>query len=89
MTSQRSPLPAMLLLALCLAGCATAQQQQAATIGGIQGAAVGAAAGSINHNSVEGAIVGGIIGATSAAILNQPQATTQPFNMQQQDPSEE
>lgn len=77
----RASLPA-LLLASALAACASVEQQQAATLGGVQGAAVGAVAGSANGNSVGGAIVGGIIGATSAAIMNQPQAATQPFRMQ-------
>jgi len=86
---QTKRLPALLLLSLSLTACASVQQQQATTIGGIQGAAAGAAVGAANGNTASGAIVGGLIGATTAAILNQPQASTQPFNMQQQDDEEQ
>jgi len=87
---QTRHLATLLLLSLSLTACASVQQQQATTIGGIQGAAAGAAVGAANGNTASGAIIGGIIGATSAAILNQPQASsTQPFHMQQQNDEEQ
>jgi len=62
--------------------CSTVQQQQAATMGGIQGAATGAVIGSRNNNSIEGAVIGGVIGATTGAILASPQAGPQPIQLQ-------
>jgi len=64
-----------------LAGCASVQQQQAATMGGVQGAAVGAAVGAHNNNTLGGAVVGGIIGATTAAVMSAPN-TSAPFYLQ-------
>jgi Glycine zipper len=63
---------------LPLAGCATVEQQQAATMGGIQGAAVGAAVGAAGHHPVEGAAVGAAVGAATGAILASPQLGPQP-----------
>ncbi len=65
----------MLLTAfmLPLAGCATVQQQQATTMGGLQGAAVGAAIGAASHHPIRGAAVGAAVGAATGAILSSPQ----------------
>jgi len=82
------PIITLLLLgfaALSLNGCSTVQQQQAATMGGIQGAATGAVIGSRNNNSIEGAVIGGVIGAATGAILASPQTGSQPIQTQAND----
>jgi len=74
----------MLLLAtIALTACATVEQQQTTTMGGIQGATAGAIIGSRNGNTLGGAVLGGVIGATTAAVLSSPQGSgTQPIFMQ-------
>ena len=79
------PITALLVLgfvSLVLNGCSTVQQQQAATMGGMQGAATGAVIGSQSNNTVKGAVIGGVIGAATAAVLAGPQAGSQPIQMQ-------
>jgi len=70
---------------MALAACASVEQQQATTMGGIQGAATGAVIGSRNNNTVSGAVLGGVIGATTAAVLSSPQSASQPIFIQSPD----
>lgn len=73
----------VLACALSLAACASVEQQQAVTMGGVQGAAVGAAVGARNNGALSGAVLGGVIGATTAAVFSQPQTPSQPMFMQE------
>lgn len=78
-------LPTFVLLltgCVCLAGCATTEQQQATTMGAVQGAAVGAAVGSRNNSVLGGAVLGAVMGGTTAAILSQPASSAQPMFVQ-------
>ncbi|OIO68134.1 MAG: bacteriocin [Zetaproteobacteria bacterium CG12_big_fil_rev_8_21_14_0_65_55_1124] len=67
---------------LLLASCSTVQQQQATTMGGIQGATTGAVIGAASNKPVQGAVIGAVIGATTGAILSSPQPASQPIASQ-------
>lgn len=57
------------IFTMLVAGCATTEQERAATTGAVIGATAGAVIGAQSDRAAEGAVIGGVLGGLTGAIL--------------------